>query len=144
MSEPDYKEVRIAFKVTEPNTSDRILINTAEISEDSDENGEPIDDIDSTPDNDKDGEDDIDIEKVKLTYFDLALRKFITKVNGENVEVSREPEITSEAIEDLANRTTTTADKLHTKTPIQVNTGDTVTYTIRVYNEGKKQDMQQK
>ena len=138
MSEPDYKEVRIAFKVTEPNTSDRILINTAEISEDSDENGEPIDDIDSTPDNDKDGEDDIDIEKVKLTYFDLALRKFITKVNGENVEVSREPEITSEAIEDLANRTTTTADKLHTKTPIQVNTGDTVTYTIRVYNEGKE------
>ena len=56
MSEPDYKEVRIAFRVIEPNTSDRILINTAEISDDSDENGNPVDDIDSTPDNDETGE----------------------------------------------------------------------------------------
>ena len=73
MSEPDYKEVRIAFRVTEPNTSDSIIINTAEISEDSNEDGNPVEDIDSTPDNDEDGEDDIDIEKIKLTYFDLAL-----------------------------------------------------------------------
>ena len=80
MDEPDYKEVRIAFKVTMPNTSDRIIINTAEISEDANEKGEPVDDIDSTPDNDKEGEDDIDIEKVKVTYFDLALRKIISKV----------------------------------------------------------------
>ncbi len=138
MNEPDYKEVRIAFKVIEPNTSDRILINTAEISEDSDEDGDPIEDIDSVPDNDEDGEDDIDIEKVKLTYFDLALRKFITKVNGENVEVSREPEITDNAVEDLDNGRVTTADKLHTKDPISVNTGDTVTYIIRIYNEGKE------
>ncbi len=29
MSEPDYKEVRIAFRVIEPNTSDRILINNS-------------------------------------------------------------------------------------------------------------------
>ena len=79
MTQPDYKDVKIAFKVTEPNTSDRILINTAEISEDSDEKGKPVEDIDSTPDNDKEGEDDIDIEKVKVKYFDLALEKIITE-----------------------------------------------------------------
>ncbi len=138
MDEPDYKEIRIAFKVIEPDTSDRILINTAEISEDSDEDGEPIDDIDSTPDNNEDGEDDIDIEKVKLTYFDLALRKFITKINGENVEVDREPVISDETIDDLANKEVTTVDKTHTKNPLSVNTGDIVTYTIRIYNEGKE------
>ena len=76
---PDYREVKIAFKVTEPNTSDRILINTAEISEDSDANGDAIDDVDSTPGNNKEGEDDIDIEKVKVKYFDLALKKWVTQ-----------------------------------------------------------------
>ena len=80
MTQPDYRDVKIAFKVTEPNTSDRILINIAEISEDSDEDGQPIDDIDSTPDNDKEKEDDIDIEKVKVKYFDLALEKIVTEV----------------------------------------------------------------
>ncbi len=79
MTMPDYKDLKIAFKVTEPNTSDRIIINTAEITEDSDENGDPIDDIDSTPDNDEDGEDDIDIEKVQVKYFDLSLKKWVTE-----------------------------------------------------------------
>lgn len=81
MTQPEYKEVKIAFKVTEPNTSDRILINTAEIAEDADEYGEKVDDIDSTPNNDKEGEDDIDIEKVKVKYFDLALKKIISEVS---------------------------------------------------------------
>ena len=76
---PDYRDVKVAFKVTEPNTSNRILINTAEISEDSDENDKPIDDIDSTPGNGEDGEDDIDIDKVKVKYFDLALKKWVTQ-----------------------------------------------------------------
>ena len=79
MTMPDYKDLKIAFKVTEPNTSDRIIINTAEISDDSDEDGNPIDDVDSTPDNDVDGEDDIDIEKIKVLYFDLSLKKWVTE-----------------------------------------------------------------
>lgn len=79
MTMPDYKDIKIAFKVTEPNTSDRIIINTAEISDDSDEKGNPIDDIDSTPNNNKDGEDDIDIEKIKVKFFDLSLRKWVTE-----------------------------------------------------------------
>ena len=79
MTMPDYKDLKIAFKVTEPNTSDRIIINTAEISDDSDEEGNPIDDVDSTPDNDAEGEDDIDIEKIKVLYFDLSLKKWVTE-----------------------------------------------------------------
>ncbi len=79
MTMPSFKDVKIAFKVNEPNTSDRILINIAEITEDRDEKGDPVEDIDSTPDNDLDGEDDIDIEKVKVKYFDLALEKIITE-----------------------------------------------------------------
>lgn len=86
MTQPDHRDVKIAFKVTEPNTSERILINIAEISKDSDDKGNPVDDIDSTPDNDKDDEDDIDIEKVKVKYFDLALEKIVSeysmKLNG--------------------------------------------------------------
>ncbi len=79
MTQPDHRNIKIAFKVTEPNTSDRILINTAEISKDKDKDGKDVDDIDSTPDNDKEGEDDIDIEKVKVKYFDLALEKIVTE-----------------------------------------------------------------
>ena len=86
MTQPDHRDVKVAFKVTEPNTSERILINIAEISEDSDDKGKPVEDIDSTPDNDKEDEDDIDIEKVKVKYFDLALEKIVSeysmKLNG--------------------------------------------------------------
>ena len=78
---PDYRDVKIAFQVTEPNTSDRILVNTAEISDDSDSSGDPIDDIDSTPDNNNEWnqEDDLDKEFVKVKYFDLALKKWVSK-----------------------------------------------------------------
>ena len=126
MAEPDYKEVRVAFKVVEPNTSDRVIINTAEISEDADEDGEPVDDIDSTPDNDEDGEDDIDKEKVELKYFDLALRKFITGVNDESI-TNRVPVFSNNNGEYTYT---------HTKDPIEVSNGDTVIYTLRIYNEG--------
>ena len=78
---PDYRDLKIAFRVTEPNTSDRILVNTAEIADDSDSSGDPIDDIDSTPDNNNEWneEDDLDKEFVKVKYFDLALKKWVSK-----------------------------------------------------------------
>ena len=83
----DYKDVKVAFKVTEPNTSDRIIINQAQISEDSDKDGNEVEDKDSTPDVWNEGEDDQDIEKVKVQYFDLSLRKWVTEAivikNGE-------------------------------------------------------------
>lgn len=124
----DYKDLKIAFKVTEPNTSDRILINIAEIKDDSDKEGKPVDDRDSTPDNDKEGEDDIDKEYLKLQYFDLALRKFITKINEDDI-TTRIPEV---SIEDDGKITYN-----HPKDPILVANSDIVTYTIRIFNEGK-------
>ena len=79
MDMPDYKDVKVAFKVTEPNTSDRIIINIAEITEDADKDGKPVEDVDSTPNNDEEKEDDIDIEKIKVKYFDLSLKKWVTE-----------------------------------------------------------------
>ncbi len=125
---PDYKDIKIAFKVIEPNTSDRILTNIAEISDDQDEYGDPVEDDDSTPGNNDMTEDDIDVEHVKLTYFDLALRKFITKIDNLDVN-NRYPKL--EMGEDGNIK------YVHTKEPIEVENGNIVTYTIRVYNEGK-------
>ena len=79
ITEPDYREVKVAFKVTMPNTSDEIIINQAQISDDSDEDGNEVTDKDSTPNEWIEGEDDQDIEKIKVQYFDLALRKWVTK-----------------------------------------------------------------
>ena len=76
---PDYRDIKVAFEVVEPNESDRIIVNSAQITEDSDEDGNPIDDIDSIPDEWNEGEDDQDREYIKLTYFDLALRKWVTE-----------------------------------------------------------------
>ena len=88
---PDYRDLKIAFKVTEPNTSDRILVNTAEIADDRDENNDPVDDIDSTPDNNNEWneEDDLDKEFIKVKYFDLALKKWVSKAIVTNQDGSQ-------------------------------------------------------
>ena len=127
MTEPAYKDVKVAFKVTEPNSSDRVIINTAEITDDTDEDGNPVEDIDSTPDNEEPEEDDIDIEKIKVVEFDLALRKFITAVNDTEI-TNRVPQVN--IAEDG------TISYLHTKEPVEVVNGNLVTYTLRIYNEG--------
>ena len=86
--ELSYKDVKVAFEVTEPNTSDRIVINKAQISKDKDKDGNDADDQDSEPDKWNEGEDDQDIEKIKVQYFDLSLRKWVTQAivteNGED------------------------------------------------------------
>ena len=72
-------------------------------------------------------EDDDDFEKVIIKKFDLALRKFITQIEDKEV-TSRIPQVKYE------NGKITYE---HDKTPLQVVTGNVVTYTIRVYNEGE-------
>ena len=126
---PDYRDIKVAFEVIEPNSSDRIIINSAQITEDSDENGDPVEDKDSIPDEWNEGEDDQDKEYIKLTYFDLALRKFITKIDDEDV-TTRIPEVSY-------NREENEITYNHTKEPVEVVTGNVVEYTIRVYNEGE-------
>lgn len=76
---PDYKDVKVAFKVVEPNTSDKIIVNSAQIAKDTDKDGNEIDDDDSIPGKWNEGEDDQDKEYIKLNYFDLALRKWVTQ-----------------------------------------------------------------
>ena len=128
-----YKDVKVQFKVVaEPSKyAGETITNWAEIQEDSNN------DIDSTPGNNNKEEDDIDYEPVQLTYFDLALRKFITKVNTTEIN-NRVPEVDTSKIgtvDENGNKITTATYK-HTKDPITLETGSTVIYTIRVYNEG--------
>lgn len=77
METPDYRDVKIVFKVSQENipeeNEDGIIINKAHITNDSD------DDEDSIPDEWNEGEDDQDIEKVKVQKFDLALFKWVTQ-----------------------------------------------------------------
>ena len=68
--------------------------------------------------------------------YDLALRKFITSINGKAPTVTRVPSIAASEITALKNGTKTTAVKSHPKNALEVTTGDKVVYTIRVYNEG--------
>ena len=145
--------LKVECKVKESVTSG-VLTNVAEIAEDN------IDDIDSEPgtidiskinlpdykgkDSNKEDltdsdyfyrgqEDDDDFEKVTVENpkIDLALRKYISTVNGENQ--NREPQVD---VTGLVNGTSTTATYKHSKVPVQVKKGDIVIYSIRVYNEG--------
>lgn len=127
-----YRDVEVQFKVVAKaeKLKENIIKNVAQISEDSNK------DIDSIPNRDEEydytdgnNEDDIDYEPIKLQYFDLALRKFITKVNTTDYN-NRYPEI-------IYNEDGSITYK-HTKDPVLVATNDIVVYTIRVYNEGEK------
>ena len=105
---------------------DKIIRNIAEITDD---NG---DDIDSTPDNDKEGEDDIDDEFIQLKNFDLALLKYVTKVivnedgllkeinTGHNGTENPEPVVKVEINRKKLDKTSVT-----------------FIYTIKVTNEGE-------
>ena len=105
---PDYKDIKVAFKVIEPNTSDRIIVNSAQISEDSD------DDEDSNPEKWIEKEDDQDREYIYVQYFDLSLLKWVTQT-----------------IVTVDGKTTTT------ETGFEPNTGKTETTGIRDNEEAE-------
>ena len=79
---------------------------------------------------------------VEPKELDLALRKYITKIETKEGEVTkekvlsgsekREPEIDTNTI----SSATTTATYKHRKDPVEVKTGDIVTYKLTIYNEG--------
>ena len=157
-----YQEVEITCIVLKENTYKGILKNVAEITEEYDDQGNKIeqkgDDRDSEPKNvyeddkhtpgkEENGytpgeQDDDDFEQLQLKYFDLALRKFITKVDGEAPETSREPvPDVSTLIDGTYDRNGIkehTATYNHPKDPLWVKNGSEVEYTIRVYNEGSE------
>lgn len=121
----DYRDVKVAFKVIEPNSSKNTIVNHAQIAEDTG------DDRDSTPDVWNEGEDDQDIEQIRLKDFDLALRKFVTKINSKEI-TDRIPQVDLSTLK--GNGTTATYN--HSKKPLSAYLEDVVEYTIRVYNEG--------
>ena len=133
MTEPDHRDVKIAFKVVESNTSDRIIINKAQIANDKDEEGNEVNDKDSTPDEWNEGEDDQDIEKIKVQYFDLALRKWVTQaiVIDENGETT---------VTETGHKAEDDPEEL-VKVDLKKSKIDKVTvkfrYSIRVTNEGQ-------
>lgn len=106
-------------------------------------NGESSKDVynDGTNNNDyfpgKEDDDDFEVVVVKPAAFDLALQKYISNVysNGTLKAGRTAPTINTQ---NLANKTKTTATYTQDKTPIQVKSGNYVTYTFTVYNEGEK------
>ena len=88
MTSPAFKDIKVQFKVLQAeipeDNEERIIINKAHITKDSD------DDEDSTPDEWIETDDDQDIEKVYVQEFDLALYKWVTKtivtVDGKTTE----------------------------------------------------------
>ena len=75
-----YRDIKVAFKVKDPNSNNHIITNCAQISNDTDEDEKEITDKDSITDKWNDDEDDQDIENIKVEYFDLSILKFVSKV----------------------------------------------------------------
>lgn len=85
-AKPKSKDLKIVFRVNESviektkDTEARTIINTAEITKETDKEGTDVTDQDSTPNNWTDGEDDIDKERIYVKFFDLELEKKLVKV----------------------------------------------------------------
>ena len=127
---PEYVDVKVAFKVLDPDSSKYIIKNKAQISEDADENGNPVTDIDSIPNEWNDGEDDQDYENVSVEYFDLALLKYVSEV-----EVTEKGKTTT-------TKTGNKGDKNDIVPKVEIHkkklnsTTVKFIYTIKVTNEG--------
>ena len=146
-----YEQVPIMCKVLENANSNENITNIADITEYQDKDKQPVEDRDSEQDNVevpsdeelpgyKDDEinqdyvpgqeDDDDFEKVYVQEFDLALRKFISEVDG--TQYDRVPNVDLSGLQQG-----TTAIYNHTKDPVLVKRNSEIIYTIRVYNEGE-------
>ena len=150
-----YKEISVKLKVVAEDKTGTPIRNEAEISEDCDENGDPIDDRDSDTEEWKphpDHEDDEDHDYIILQSFDLALRKFIiaisddTKIEDKEYLKDKDGSYKREPVVDTSKLNTvdsngnliTTAIYNHTKEPVLVKQKDIVVYMLRVYNEGEQ------
>ncbi|MGN1330771.1 MAG: hypothetical protein ACI4VN_05510, partial [Clostridia bacterium] len=118
---------------TKENVTDgeNVIINTAEITLETDEKGKTVNDRDSTPDNDKGTEDDIDKEYIQIKYFDLSLLKYISKVIVNEDGVITETETGHDGTE---NPEPAVKVELNRKKLNQTTV--TFAYTIKITNEG--------
>ena len=137
--ELNYEDVKVMFTVyeTENIDPDRIIINEAQITEDSG------DDEDSTPNKWQD-EDDEGIEKVRIPIFDLSLLKWVTKTT---VTVDGKTTVTETGFKPNTGKTETTGIRSNEAAEpiakVEVDrkklnkTTVKFTYKIRVTNEGE-------
>ncbi len=145
-----YKEVSVKMKVVAENISGEVIRNEAAITEDTDEDGNEVDDRDSDTEDWVKYEDDEDFDNIILQSFDIALRKFITAISqdvtidpedelvDENGSYTRAPVVDTTNLNkvDANGNMITTAEYNHPKDPILVQPNDYIVYTLRVYNEG--------
>ncbi len=130
MTTPAYKDVKVSFKVVEsnilPENTDRIIINSAQISADSDY------DEDSIPDEWNSGEDDQDKEYIYVKYFDLSLLKWVSKTI---VKVDQETTTTETGYNGLENPEPIV--KVEIKSKKLKQTVVKFGYKIQITNEGE-------
>ncbi len=153
----DYIDLKVKCKVNDKAKAGEKITNIAQITKYEDEQGNEVEkDRDSEsgnfPDDKKNNnyegngedrgywkgmQDDDDFERLILEQFDLALRKYISDVDGKQTSL-REPNPDTSKLntKNKEGKVITTAEYNHIKTPITVVKGSIVTYTIRVYNEG--------
>lgn len=111
-----------------------------------DKNGNKITRNSPVSKNQKDGT--ITLKMKNEPQYDLALRKFITSINGIAPKESREPRVDLTTLKNGTfdrngnKKYEYTATYKHNKDEegkvLKAATGDKVVYTIRIYNEGKK------
>ena len=126
-----YIDVKIVFRVKNPELSNYIIVNNAQICEAITENGIEISDADSTPNEWIYGEDDQDYENIKVQNFDMSLKKYVSsvKVIEDNNEKIIETENTGDSKTDIIPKVELKRKKLN-------NTEVKFIYTIKVTNDG--------
>lgn len=148
----DYKDIKLECRITSKIiTTDSSLKIIGEILEyadssytDRDSKPNNINDLqikDYNPGTTEEGkgyEDDDDYEEVIVRgkYFDLALRSFVLETedsNGNKIEYEKEPRVDTAPLV----RGEYDANYFGSKSPVSVEVGNIITYTIRIYNEGQ-------
>ena len=119
----EIKEISVSIKINYDNTKLTLWASTTNNQE------QPVMIPEKTP-----GSEEIELT-VRPTEkpFDLALRKYITKLNGKELTGAN---VRVPNIDESTLTTGTTATYKHKKDPVMVKTGDTVTYKLTIYNEG--------
>ena len=127
----NYKYIKVEFNVKPTNEENKEITNYAQITENTDKDGNPVTDRDSTPNKWVDEDDDQDIEKIKVRYFDLALYKWVTKAIV--IEDGKATEYDSEHSASDKSKLVNVSIKKEKLSEITVK----FAYQIRVENQGK-------
>ena len=132
-SELDYRDLQVLCRVNDNAPTNTNIVNVAEITKYEDENGEDVPkDVDSTPDNvNEKNEDDDDYEVILIKTFDLSLLKYVSTVyvTEDGVTTTTETGNTGDDKTDIIPK-----EEIHRK-----KVDSTIVkfgYTIKITNEG--------